>query len=100
MRMRPSLLMVLLAALAIRYPLAQAAGSRYLLTWAGDADRRDSDFLAVVDVQPNSATYRQVLRTVPVGETGTNPHHTEHAFAPGRSAFASGFGGNRTFRFD
>ena len=58
--------------------LAQKASeSRYLVTWVGDIDRSDSDFLAVVDVDPGSKTYTQVLNTVPVDAKGTVPHHTQ-----------------------
>ena len=81
--------------------LAQKASeSRYLVTWVGDIDRSDSDFLAVLDVDPGSKTYTQVLNTVPVDAKGTVPHHTEHYFTPGHPLFANGFQGNRTFRFD
>lgn len=78
----------------------QSTGSRFLFVWAGDADRVESDFLAVVDISPASATYGQVLRTIPVNRTGVNPHHTEHRYSPGHPLFANDFGGNRTFRFD
>jgi hypothetical protein len=40
------------------------------------------------------------VQTVPVGERGTGPHHTEHFFSPSHPLFANGFRGNRTFRFD
>jgi len=78
----------------------QATASRYLVTWVGDADGADSDFLAVLDVAPGSKTFGQTLNTVPAGERGTVPHHTEHDFTPGHPLFANGFAGNRTFRFD
>jgi len=80
--------------------LAQKASeSRYLVTWVGDIDRSDSDFLAVVDVDPGSKTYTQVLNTVPVDARGTF-HITPSNFTPGHPLFANGFQGNRTFRFD
>ena len=44
--------------------LAQASESSYLFVWAADADGNDSDFLAVVDAAPDSATYGKVLTTV------------------------------------
>src|SRR5262245_31017929 len=55
----------------------QPSASRYLVTWVGDIDRSDSDFLAVLDVDPKSKTYTKVLNTVPVDAKGTVPHHTE-----------------------
>lgn len=50
-------------------------GAISLYVWAGDKDERDSDFLAVIDVQPNSATYGDVIATEPVRMNGTLPHH-------------------------
>jgi hypothetical protein len=76
------------------------AGSPYLITWAGDADRDDSDFLAVIGARQDSTTYGQIVNSIPVNARGTNPHHTEHFFTPGTPLFASGFGSRHTFRFD
>ena len=82
-------------------PVAQqASASRYLVTWVGDADRADSDFLATLDVAPGSKTFGQILTTVAAGARGTMPHHTEHFLTPGHPLFANGFAGNQTFRFD
>lgn len=93
--------MCLWGAVSVEGLMAQRPdASRYLVTWVADADGADSDFLAVLDVAPGSRTYGQVLTTVPVGERGTVPHHTEHELTPGRSLFANGFDGNRSFRFD
>jgi len=36
------------------FAAGQGQASRYLFVWAGDADGRESDFLAVVDVDPQS----------------------------------------------
>jgi hypothetical protein len=79
---------------------AQSANSRFLFVWAGDADRQESDFLAVIDVDPRSATYASVVATLPVGVTGTRPHHTEHEMSASGILWANGFAANRTFRFD
>jgi len=79
---------------------AQPTGGRYLFAWAGDADGKDSDFLAVVDAMPESQTYGQILRTVPVGAWETGPHHTEHRMPQGNLLFANGFKGSKTFVFD
>jgi hypothetical protein len=77
-----------------------AAPAPYLYVWTGDADRKESDFLAVMDVRPGSPTYAQVLSTHPVGAVGTRPHHTEHQLEADRLLFANGFAAGRTFRFD
>jgi hypothetical protein len=81
-------------------PPPQAAGSRYLFVWAGDADKQESDFLAVIDVDPRSATYASVLSTVPVGAVGTRPHHTEYEMPATGVLWANGFDASQTYRFD
>lgn len=57
------------------------ASSSYLFIWAGDADRKQADFLAVMDADPASPTYTQVVRTMPVEEKGTNPVAKDSASA-------------------
>ena len=79
---------------------AQARPAPYLYIWTGDTDRQESDFLAVIDVRPESPTYARVLSTIPVSATGTRPHHTEHQLEADRLLFANGFAAGRTFRFD
>ena len=79
---------------------AQDHGGGYLAAWSGDEDREDSDFLAVINVDSSSLDYGQVVSTSSVGERSTNPHHTEYSFTAGHPLFASGFAGNRMFRFD
>ena len=50
-----------------------------LFVWTTDSDSVDLNFLAVLDAEPGSATYGEVLTTLPVPTTGpTRGHHTEH----------------------
>ncbi len=83
-------------------PNAPATPSPYLYVWAGDAGAAegDSDFLAVVDADPESPTYGSVLGTAPVGSVGNDPHHAEPIAPSDGLLFANGFNGNRTFLFD
>ncbi|MFN2400414.1 MAG: hypothetical protein ABR543_17505 [Gemmatimonadaceae bacterium] len=81
-------------------PQPHSASSRFLFVWAGDADRRDSDFLAVIDVDPRSVNYASVVSTLPVGVAGTRPHHTEHEMPAAGVLWANGFAAGQTFRFD
>jgi len=74
--------------------------SPYLITWAGDEDREDSDFLAVVDLARRGDRYGTVVATLPTGEKGMWPHHTEHELSSSRMLFANGFSGNRSYLFD
>jgi len=73
---------------------------RYLFAWAGDDDRADSDFLAVIDLQSDSGRYGTIVATAPVGEKSLWPHHTEYELGPGRMLFANGFPANRNLVFD
>lgn len=90
----------LFGALAGNGQSSSSRSSPYLFVWVGDGDRKESDFLAVVDVRPRSQTYGKILKSLPVGVTGTIPHHTEHEMPKGGVLFANGFGAGQTFRFD
>lgn len=78
----------------------EVVSSRYLFVWAGDADKRESDFLAVVDVDRQSPTYAEVITTLPVGAVGTLAHHTEYEMPTGGVLWANGFAAGQTFRLD
>lgn len=73
-----------------------------LYVWAGDLDQRpdDTDFLAVIDSDPASSAYGEVIATEPVGVVGTNPHHTELSVPENSTFFANGYAAGRTFLFD
>src|SRR5712691_10996691 len=75
-------------------------GEPYLIVWAGDADRSNSDFLAILDADPTSATYGKVLRTYPVRSRGNEPHNVNVEPRGDRRLFAGGLLTNRTFVFD
>jgi hypothetical protein len=56
----------------------QEPPNEYLYVWAGDQARKAPDFLAVIDFDPKSNGYGQIVKTVPVpppGNTGNEPHH-------------------------
>jgi hypothetical protein len=74
--------------------------ARYLFAWAGDEDRQDSDFLAVVDLARHGDRYGTIVATTPVGERGLWPHHTEHELGPSKMLFANGFSANHSVLFD
>ena len=83
-----------------RDPDPSASAARYLHVWAGDVDRRDSDFLAVLDADPASPDYGRVVTTLPVDARRTHPHHTEHRMPESRHLFVNGFLAGVTFRLD
>lgn len=73
--------------------------SPYLYVWAGAEDDGDSDFLAVLDADPASATYAQIVATAPVGLRG-GAHHSEHTMPSGDSLFVNSFRAGTTFVID
>ncbi|MGD9763991.1 MAG: selenium-binding protein SBP56-related protein [Candidatus Binatia bacterium] len=100
-----ALALCLSAAPAPAAPMEQGAeparrSERYLLVWTGDDDRRDEDFLAVIDADPTSKTYGKVLKTVPVGSKANEPHHIDYVPRPEKTLWGSGLLTSRTFVFD
>jgi hypothetical protein len=79
---------------------AAFTGSPYLFVWAGDEARKSNDFLAVIDANPSSDSYGRIVNTVPVGITGSMPHHTEYEFPQSNLLFANGWVAGHTFIFD
>lgn len=77
-----------------------AQSNSYLFVWAGDDAKKSNDFLAVLDADPASLHYGQVLASVAVpGPSGT-PHHTELEMPEGGFLFANAFESGRTMLFD
>lgn len=77
-----------------------AASSSYIYAWSADADDAESDFLAVIDAAPQSATYGQVVDSLPVGVRKTNAHHTEPQMSERGFLLANGYEAGTTFNFD
>src|SRR3982750_2585074 len=48
---------------------------KYLYVFCVDADARDNDFLAVIDVDVESSGYGQVLYQLDLGSSGNETHH-------------------------
>ena len=88
------------AVLALALASRAHAQSSYLFAWSGDADRKASDYLAVIDADPASKTYGKLVTTLAVGAVGTMPHHTEYEFPADGILLAIGWAASRTFVFD
>lgn len=73
--------------------------SPYLYVWAGAEREGDSDFLAVVDADPNSERYSQIVASVPVGLQGM-AHHSEHVMPRRDTLFVNSFRAGTTFLVD
>lgn len=76
----------------------ESDGSTHLFAWAWDVDSAAGDFLAVVDVDRSSATYGQVVSTLPT-LAGRGAHHVEYEMSTSQ-LFANSFTTGRTFVFD
>jgi selenium-binding protein 1 len=48
---------------------------KYLYLFCVDADAKDNDFLAVIDVDPASPTYSKITYTLDLGTKGNETHH-------------------------
>jgi len=74
--------------------------SPYLFVWAGDDAKKSGDFLAVLDADPKSAHYAQVVASVAVPGPGGTPHHTEAEMPVDGLLLANAFESGRTMVFD
>jgi hypothetical protein len=77
-----------------------ADASEYLYLWTASADSTAPDFLAVLDVRPDTGRYGSLVTTLPVPGVQHGPHHTEHELSADRQLFVNGFGSGRSFIFD
>ncbi|HET9481751.1 MAG TPA: hypothetical protein VFP98_08345 [Candidatus Polarisedimenticolia bacterium] len=94
--MRRALFTCLLVLCACR----ETSPGSYLFLWAGDADQKASDFLAVIDASPASPRYGEIVASVPTGVAAAHPHHTEHEMPASGRLLANGFHAGRTWLFD
>lgn len=97
MRILP-LVVLGLAACAPSSNAPDFAGS-YLYVWAGAATDGESDFLAVIDANPGSERYAEIVATVPTGARG-GAHHSEHQMPAGDTLFVNAFGSGVTYLMD
>jgi hypothetical protein len=102
--MRIAALLLLLGACASgreETPAGAASGdSEHLYLWTSAMDTAAPDFLAVLDVRPDTGRYGSPVTTLPVPGVRNGPHHTEHELAADGQLFANGFGSGKTFIFD
>lgn len=48
---------------------------KFLYLFCVDADEQDNDFVAVIDVDPKSATYAEIVHTLDLGSAANETHH-------------------------
>jgi hypothetical protein len=90
---------------AARIPTLPSAQSTrvpedYLFVWAGDAAKQGNDFLAVIDADPASPSYGQLVTTVVTEQRTMRVHHTEYTMPESGMLFANDHDAGRTFIFD
>ena len=80
--------------------VTSAQKGSFLFIWVGDDAKVGSDFLAVLDADPDSPQYGRPVASVAVpGPSGT-PHHTELEMPAGGFLMANAFGSGRSVVFD
>jgi len=95
----------LVAALCLAAPYGAAAeetggkGHR-LFVWAGDRAAKDKNFIAVIDADPASPTYGQLITTAATDQTSNNPHHTEYWMPESGKLFANDHDAGQTVVID
>lgn len=72
----------------------------YLFVWAGDAAGKNTDFLAVINADPQSPDYGKLVTTLATKQRTMQNHHTEYVMPKGGMLFASDYSAGRTFLFD
>jgi len=70
-----------------------------LYVWTRDADHKESDFLAVVDVDPKSQSYGKVVAAAPTNSPANEAHHFGYTVNADR-IFAGGMVSNKLFIYD
>lgn len=79
---------------------ARAEQVSYLFVWSGDVARKANDFLAVLNADPASAQYGQVVASVATPGGFGLPHHTEPQMPADGFLLANSFHAGRTQLFD
>src|ERR1039457_3964955 len=77
-----------------------AASGHYLFAWTGDLAKKGNDFLTVIDADPASPSYGQLLTTLATDQQTMLVHHTEYTMPASGMLFANDHYAGRTFIFD
>jgi hypothetical protein len=76
------------------------AKGHYLFAWTGDEKQEGNDFLAVIDADPDSASYGKLVTSVGTDQKTVRIHHTEYVMPASGMLFANDHDVGRTFIFD
>lgn len=80
-------------------PLEPGEHESILYVWTRDGDGQDSDFLAVVDADPESETFGEIVATEPTGSAQNEAHHFGYT-ADANRIFGGGLFSNKLFIYD
>lgn len=102
--MRFRLLIGVCAALPLAASVARAAepppSGHYMFAWAGDPEQRGEDFIAVIDADPASPHYGELLTSAASGIITRQVHHTEYWMPASAQLFANDHRSGDTVIFD
>src|SRR5271170_7044366 len=76
------------------------AAGHYMFAWTGDVAKKGNDFLAVIDADPDSATYGNLVTTLATDQQTVRVHHTEYVMPASGMLFANDHDAGQTFIFD
>ena len=93
-------IILLLIAQSCQKPIKTENASSYIFTWVKDENDWNSDYIAVINSNPNDRVYGSLVSTLPVGYSDINAHHSEHRFHEIKELFVNGFSGGRSFIVD
>ena len=99
MKINP-IILVLFFSLSCEKSIITQDNSSYIFAWTKDENGFNSDFLSVINTDPNDRAYGSLIATLPVGFNNINAHHSEHRFHSSKQLFVNGFSGGRSFIFD
>jgi hypothetical protein len=97
------LALAILLCVAVVQPAVDAASRRpqhFLFVLSGDQKGAGKDFVAVIDADPASPGYGQLVTSVSTGQVSIRPHHTEYEMPADGMLFANDFDAGRSFVFN
>jgi hypothetical protein len=72
----------------------------YLFVWTADQVKQGNDFLAVIDADPASPTYGELVASADTDIKSVRIHHTEYEMPAGGMLFANDHDANQSVIFD
>ncbi|MEL1251148.1 hypothetical protein [Aurantiacibacter gilvus] len=82
------------------HTLAEDQAGNYLFVWVGDPATEGNDFILVVDADPGSASYGNIVTSEATDQRSVNAHHTEYEMPASGMLFANDHDANRTVILD